>query len=102
MTLTKVSRLSFKMPGRGSVKLGCYDAALTGYVNGTGLALNAAAFGLSTLLFVSIVPTDDAGVHLFEWDASTGYMKAYVAATATEVANNALDAVTARVMYVGF
>jgi hypothetical protein len=102
MTLTEVSRLSFKMPGRGSVKFGFYDAALTAYDEGVGLLFDAAAFGLSSLLFVSFQPADGEGDFLFDWEPSTGYMKAYVVDTGAEAADNALDAVTARVMYVGF
>jgi hypothetical protein len=102
MTLTEVSRVGFKMPGRGTVRLGVYTAALTDYVNGTGLALSASALGLSRLIFVSIQPIDDAGVHQFDWDPTTEYLKAYVAATGSEAANDALDSVTATVFYLGF
>jgi len=102
MTLTKVERMHVKLPGRGNVKFGVYTVALTGYVNGTGLALNAAAFGLSSLLFLSIQPIDGLGDFLYDWNPSTGYVKAYVVATGAEAATNALDNYTVRVMYLGF
>jgi len=102
MILTKVERFHVKLPGRGNLKFGVYTAALTGYVNGTGIALNAAALGLSTLLFVNIQTTNDTGLHLFDWNPSTGYLKAYAAATGAEVANDALDNYSARIFYLGF
>lgn len=102
MALASVGRMSFKMPGRGRVKFGVYAGTLTGYVNGTGVAMNAAAFGLNSLIFVSITIQDGAGEYIVEWNRSTGYAKIYNRSDGNEVANDGGDSLTATILYVGF
>jgi hypothetical protein len=101
MALAKVSQMSFKMPGRGRVNLGVYKGTLNGYLNGTGFAINAATFGLTTLLFVAVEWIDAEGDVIADWDPSTGYLKAYTTA-GVELANDALDSISANIFYVGF
>lgn len=104
MPLTPVERFSIKLPARGRVKFGIKEGTLDGYVNGTGFLLDAAEFKLSTLMFVSIVPADAEGAFLFDWNPTTGYVKAWTNSDAAvaEAANDALDAVNVRIFYVGF
>jgi hypothetical protein len=103
MALAKVKRMSFKMPGRGRVRFGVYEGTLAGYVNGTGIAMSKTTFApLDNLLFVGITFKDATGLYTVDWNRATGYAKVYTAATGVEVANDALDAVTATVFYLGF
>jgi hypothetical protein len=101
MALAAVKRISFKMPGRGRVRFGVYEGTLAGYVNGTGILMSKTTFNVDNLLFVAITFRDGAGAYVADWDRTTGYAKVYAAGGA-EVANDALDAVTAQVFYLGF
>lgn len=101
MALAAVKRMSFKMPGRGTVKFGVYTGTLTGYVNGTGIAMNASTFGLSSLLFVGIT-MNSGGALIAEWDPDTGYAKFYSSTDGTEAATNGINAREATVFYLGF
>lgn len=102
MALAKVGRMSFKMPGRGRVRFGVYEGTLTGYVNGTGIAMSKTTFApLDKLLLVVIVFQNGAGAYVADWSRSTGYAKVYAAGGA-EVSTAALDNTIATVFYLGF
>ena len=100
MTLTTVEKFSLLLPGRGRVYFGIVDIALDGYVNGTGFVLSAASFNLARLVDVQVQSSDCGGV-MFDWDPSSGALQAYTA-NGTEVANDGLDAKSARLQYWGF
>jgi hypothetical protein len=101
MALAKVGRMSFKMPGRGRVRFGIYEGTLTGYVNGTGIAMSKTTFSVDKLLLAVIVFSNGAGAYVADWSRATGYAKVYAAGGA-EVSTAALDNTTATVFYLGF
>lgn len=100
MTLTDIDRFNVVLPARGRMYFGIVSAALDGYVNGTGFVLTKDSFGIRNLRFVQAQSVDCQGV-TFDWDPDTGALKAYTAVS-TEAANDALDGMTAILMYWGF
>jgi len=102
MTLTEIARFRNKEPGRGTIYSGIYNCLLTGYVKGTGIALDAAAFGLSQLSQVIVQPVDCANLWLFNWDPSIETLIIVDPADGLEIETNEGDGDNVRVLYFGF
>ena len=100
MALTQVARFSYRLPGRGIVKHGIYQLGLDSYNEGFGFTLDAGDFGLARLLQLSFQPVDCEGV-VFDWNPSTGALKAYTA-NDTEAGDDSLDGMKIRIAYWGF
>lgn len=102
MTLTEIVRFRNKEPGRGTIRTGVYNCLLTGYVKGTGIALDAAAFGLTVVKQVMVQPVDCAGLWLFDWNPADGVLTILDVSDGLEIETNEADGDNARLLYFGF
>jgi hypothetical protein len=108
MTLTEIVRFSNESEGsrsdeaKGRLRYGIYNCLLTGYVKATGIALNAAAFGITDIKAIFVQPVDCDGLFWFDLDTDTWVLTINDPADGLEIESDGADASNILVMYYGF
>ena len=102
VTVTNIERFRNKEPGRGTIRSGVCNVLLTGYVKATGVVLDAAALGLSSVAHLIITEVDCDGVFWFDIDPTTWTITVNDPADGLEIESGGADTYNIRVMYWGF